>query len=193
MRHVALVLLLAVGGKANAQVPAASWLDQPLSNWNRAGRAVPAAPAAPEPLKAVVSRCRLTTPGGNAAKAVSAAGWIPFRYFGKPLAQGDVEIVGGMTGADGMCRPTGYNVFVFVGGRHAGTLSPKPMTSRLDGASGEVRLALPQIDVQFARYTEKDPLCCPSSRSTVRFRIDRKKAGAVVVPFDKGRSADGQR
>jgi hypothetical protein len=192
MRYIALVLLLAVVGMANVQVPA-SWLDQPLRNWNRAGAAVPAAPAAPEPLKGVVSRCRLTPPGGSAAKAVSAAGWIPFRYFGTPLAQGDVEIVGGMTGADGMCRPTGYNVFVFVGGRHAGTLSPEPMTSRLDGASGEVRLALPQIAVQFARYTEKDPLCCPSSRSTVRFRIDRTKAGAVVVPFDKSPSADAQR
>jgi hypothetical protein len=141
-------------------------------------------------LKAVISRCRLTPPGGNAARAVSAAGWIPFPYFGKPLAQGDVEIVGGMTGADGMCRPSGYNVFVFVGGRYAGTLSPAPMTSRLDGASGDVRLALPQVVVEFARYTEKDPLCCPSSRSTVSFRIDRTKTGVVVVPIDKRRSVD---
>jgi hypothetical protein len=124
---------------------------------------------------------------------VSAAGWIPFQYFGKPFAQGDVEIVGGMTGADGMCRPAGYNVFVFVGGRHAGTLSPGPMTSRLDGASGDVRMPLPEIAVEFARYTEKDPLCCPSSRSTVRFRIDRTKVGVVVVPIDKSRSADSQR
>jgi len=41
--------------------------------------------------------------------------------------------------------------------------------------------------VEFARYTEKDPLCCPSSRSTVRFRIDRTNAGAVVVPIEKSR------
>jgi len=89
-----------------------------------------------------------------------------------------------------MCRPSGYNVFVFVGGRYAGTLSPEPMTSRLDGASGDVRLALPQVVVEFARYTEKDPLCCPSLRSTVSFRIDRTKTGVVVVPIDKRRSVD---
>jgi LppP/LprE lipoprotein len=187
MRFAAPLLLLAVF----AQRPA-SWLDQPLTNWNRAGAAVPAAPAPAEPLKAVISRCRLTPPGGDAARAVSAAGWIPFQYLGKPLAQGDVEIVGGMTGADGMCRPTGYNVFVFVGGRHAGTLAPGPMTSRLDGASGDVRIALPEIIAEFSRYAEKDPLCCPSSRATVRFGVDRTKAGAVLVPIEKNRSADAQ-
>ena len=185
MRSAAPLPLLAVF----AQRPA-SWLDLP---WNRAGAAVPTAPAPAEPLKAVISRCRPTPPGGDAARVVSAAGWIPFQYFGKPFAQGDVEIVGGMTGADGMYRPAGYNVYVFVGGRHAGTLSPGPMTSRLDGASGDVRMPLPEIAVEFARYTEKDPLCCPSSRSTVRFRIDRTKVGVVVVPIDKSRSADSQR
>ena len=188
MRYIALVLLLSVAGKAHAQAPP-GWLDRPLRNWNSAGTMVPAAPPPVEPLKAVISRCRLTPPGGNAARALNARGWIPYQYFGKPLAQGDVQIVGGMTGADGMCRPRGYNVFVFVGGRFAGTLSPAPMTSRLDGASGDVRLALPQIDVEFARYVDTDPLCCPSSRVIVKFRIDRTRASAVVVPFDTSRSA----
>jgi hypothetical protein len=188
---VAPLLLLALI-HAQAQSPAA-WLDQPLMNWNKAGTSVPTGPPSPETLKAVVGRCRLTPPAGAAAQAVGTAGWIPFQYVGKPLTQGDVEIVGGMTGADGMCRPTGYNVFVFVGGRHAGTLSPGPMTSRMDGASGDVRITLPEITVEFARYTATDPLCCPSSRTTVRFRIDRSKAGAVVVPLDKRQSADAQR
>ena len=191
MKYIGLVLLLSVMGMAHAQAPP-GWLDQPLRKWNSAGTAVPATPPPVEPLKAVITLCRLTPPGGGAARALSARGWIPFQYFGKPLAQGDVQIVGGMTGADGMCRPRGYNVFVFVGGRFAGTLSPEPMTSRLDGASGDVRIALPQIDVEFVRYVEKDPLCCPSSRLTVKFRIDRTGAGAVVVPFDKGRAADAQ-
>jgi hypothetical protein len=190
MPLLAVLLLLTL---LQANPPPASWLDQPLINWNKAGSAMPPAPAPSEPLKAVVSRCQLTPPGGAAARAVDAAGWIPFQYLGKPLAQGDVEIVGGMTGADGMCRPTRYNVFVFVGGRHAGTLSPGPMTSRLDGSSGEVTIAPPEITVEFARYTEKDPLCCPSSRATVRFRIDRTKMGAVVVPFDRSRSVDAKR
>jgi hypothetical protein len=160
------------------------WLDQPLANWNKMGATLPAAPAPVESLKTVAARCRLTPPAGGPARAVAAAGWMPFNYFGQPITQDDVEIVGGMTGADGMCRPTGYNVFVFVGGRFAGMLSPALMTSREDGSSGAVRLAPPEITVEFARYTPRDPLCCPSARATVRFRIDRTAAGAVVVPID---------
>ena len=168
---------------ANNQTTAI-WLDRPLTGWNKAGSPVPKAPKPPEPLTTVISRCRLTPPAGDPASAVADAGWIPFNYFGKPIEQGDVAIVGGMTGADGMCRPTGYNVFVFVGRRLAGTLSPVVMTSRQDGSSGEIQLSPPEITVEFARYTKTDPLCCPSSRATVRFRIDRTKAGAVVVPIE---------
>jgi hypothetical protein len=160
------------------------WLDQPLTNWNKAGAPVPAAPAPEEPLKAVASRCRLTPPATGPARTIAAAGWMPFDYFGQPITQDNVEIVGGMTGADGMCRPTRYNVFVFVSGRFAGTLSPALMTSREDGSSGAVRLAPPEITVEFARYAARDPLCCPSARATVRFRIDRTAAGALVVPTD---------
>ena len=160
------------------------WLDQPLANWNKAGAPVPAAPAPEESLTAVASRCRLTPPTTGPARAVAAAGWMPFNYFGQPITQDNVEIVGGMTGADGMCRPTRYNVFVFVAGRFAGTLSPALMTSREDGSSGAVRLAPPEITVEFARYAPRDPLCCPSARATVRFRIDRTAAGAVVAPID---------
>ena len=111
------------------------WLDQPLANWNKARAPVPTAPAPEEPLKAVASRCRLTPPATGPAGAIAAAGWLPFNYFGQPITQDNMEIVGGMTGADGMCRPTQYNVFVFVAGRFAGTLSPALMTSREDGSS----------------------------------------------------------
>jgi hypothetical protein len=159
------------------------WLDRPLANWNKAGGLVPAAPAPEEPLKSVIGRCRLTSLATGPARAVSAAGWIPFNYFGKPIVLDDVEVIGGMTGGDGMCRPTQYNVFVFVGGRFAGTLSPAPMTSREDGSSGEVRIAPAQITVEFARYAARDPLCCPSARTTVRFRIDRTPP-PIVVPLD---------
>jgi hypothetical protein len=94
----------------------------------------------------------------------------------------DVEIVGGMVGADGMCRPVKYNVFVFVASRFAGVLSPTVMTSRLDSASGAVALMADAITAQFARYAPTDPLCCPSSRVVVRYRIDNAP-GPVVVPI----------
>ena len=83
-----------------------------------------------------------------------------------------------------MRRPSLYNLFVFVGGKYAGVLSPAPMTSRLDGSSGAVRLPLPNITAEFARYTASDPLCCPSSRVTVRYRVDRTAAGPVVAPVE---------
>jgi hypothetical protein len=58
------------------------------------------------------------------------------------------------------------------------------MTSSRDGSSGVVRLPLPAVTAEFARFATTDPLCCPSSRMTVRYRIDRTPAGPVVVPVD---------
>lgn len=170
---------------ASAQKTSTSWLDRPLSPWNNAGAAVPKAPAADETNESILSRCRLTPPRSTAAeRAVAAAGWIPFWNSDQQLVRDDIEVVGGMRVADGMCRPALYHLFVFVGGTFAGVLSPTPMTSRLDGSSGAVRLPLPNITAEFARYTTADPLCCPSSRVTVRYRIDRSSAGPVVAPVE---------
>jgi len=170
---------------AAAQSSATSWLDRTLTPWNSAGAPVPAAPAGDETIVSIVSRCRLTPPRSTAAeRAVAAVGWIPFWNFDQQLVRDDVEVIGGMRGADGMCRPGVYNLFVFVGGTFAGVLSPAPMSSRLDGSSGVVRLPLPNITAEFARYTTTDPLCCPSSRVTVRYRIDRTAAGPVVLPVE---------
>jgi hypothetical protein len=175
-------------GSAAAQAPPASWLDRPLANWNKAGEKVPAPPdgqAGGESRAAIVDRCKLTPPHSTAAeRAVEAAGWIPFWNFDQQLVRDDVEVVGGMRGADGMCRPTAYNLFVFVGGRFAGVLSPAPMGSRLDSSSGAVRLPLPNVTVDFARYTTTDPMCCPSAHVRVTYRVERAAAGPVVVPAD---------
>jgi hypothetical protein len=185
---IACAAVLSIGGAAAAQAPPASWLDRPLVNWNKAGDKVPAPPAAPagsESRSAIVSRCRLTPPHSTAAeRAVEAAGWIPFWNFDQQLVRDDVEILGGMGGADGMCRPTDYNLFVFVAGRFAGVLSPTAMGSRLDSSSGAVRLPLPNITADFARYTGTDALCCPSAHVRVTYRIERAAAGPLVVPAE---------
>ena len=166
----------------------AGWLDLPLTNWNQPGGQVPRAPVAQEPQHEtraeLIRRCRLTPPRSTAAeRAIDAAGWIPFRNFNRQLVRRGVEIIDGMTEADGMCRPAEYNLFVFVDGRFAGTLSPTLMTSRDDGASGEARFESRAIVAEFYRYTADDPLCCPSSRVAVRYRIDRTSRGPVVVPL----------
>ena len=162
-----------------------SWLDRPLTDWNKAGSPVPGAPASDETAESIIRRCQLTPPRSTMAeRAIEAAGWIPFWNVEQQLVREDIEIVGGMRGADGMCRPATYNLFVFVGGRFAGVLSPMPMTSRLDSSSGVVRLPLPGVTAEFVRFASTDPLCCPSSRVTVRYRIDRTAAGPVVAPVE---------
>jgi hypothetical protein len=184
MSHISAVLVL-VAVSLQGQSAPVSWLDRPLANWNTAGASLPSPPGGDESKRAVIARCQLTTSPTTAAhKATAAAGWIPFLYFDQSLEREGVEVVGGMAGSDGMCRPTQYNVFVFVDGRFAGTLSPVLMDSRFDGSSGAVRLPLPNVTAEFARYTPSDPMCCPSSRVTVRYRIDRTPAGALVVPVD---------
>jgi hypothetical protein len=183
---VSLMLLFASAAlSAGQNEKSTSWLDRPLAGWNKPAAAMPQPPSVSESKEALIKRCKLTPPATTAAeKAVDAAGWIPFWNVDQQLVRNDVEIVGGMRAADGMCRPAEYNLFVFVGGRLAGALSPTPMTSRLDGSSGAVRLPLPQITAEFSRYTDQDPLCCPSSRVTVTYRIDREAAGPVVVPLE---------
>jgi hypothetical protein len=182
---VASGLLLLTSSVSAGQGTPSSWLDRPLVNWNKAGSPVPAAPGGDEAAGSVIRRCQLTPPRSTTAeRAIDAAGWIPFWNVDQQLVREDVEIIAGMSEADGMCRPSTYNLFVFVGGRFAGMLSPMPMTSRLDSSSGVVRLAPPGISAEFVRFASTDPLCCPSSRVTVRYRIDRTAAGPVVLPVE---------
>jgi hypothetical protein len=185
LRVLAGTALMLIASTAAAQNAPASWLDRPLTAWNKPGDKLPAPPRGQgtiESREAVVSRCRLKPPASTAGeRAVQAAGWIPFWNFDQQLVRDYVEIVGGMRDADGMCRPATYNLFVFVGGQFAGLLSPTHMTSRMDSSSGAVRFLLPSVTAEFSRYTNNDPLCCPSSRVRVTYRIDRPPEGPVVV------------
>jgi hypothetical protein len=142
---------------------------------------LPTAPVPEESHADILSRCRITPPATSAAeRAVATAGWIPFLPGGHRTVREDAEVVGGMSGADGMCRPVAYNLFVFVRGTFAGTLSPVPMMSREDGSSGAVTLTPGGLDVEFARYQSSDPLCCPSGRVQVAYRIDRTEPPSVI-------------
>jgi hypothetical protein len=181
-----IIVVMLLTSAAAAQAPQTMWLDRPLATWNVPGRAMPRAKTHDQTPAEIAKRCGFqpaapTTPG---EREVAAAGWLPFHMFDRRIVQGDVEIIGGLAGADGMCRPDMFNVFVFVAGKLAGTLSPEEMRPRSDGSiGGAVRLAEDgTIAAEFARYTERDPLCCPAARVTVRYRIDRTSPLAVVVP-----------
>jgi hypothetical protein len=185
--QIALTFILLLAGAVSAQAPPASWLDRPLSNWNSPGRAMPRAVPVNGSMAETAKRCAFPaflreTPG---QRALADAGWRPFHLFDREIVQRDVEIIGGLAGADGMCRPLNFNAFVFVNGRLAGTLSPADMNSRTDGSIGVVRLAEDDtIGAEFSRFAETDALCCPTGRVAVRYHIDRTAAAPIVVPLN---------
>ena len=183
IRGVVAAVVLA-SATLSGQAPEQSWLDRALTNWNIPGREMPRAVLDGETVAEITARCKLTVLRTTAGeRAVADAGWVPFHMFDRQLIQRDVEIVGGLAGVDGMCRPFEFNIFVFVGGKLAGTLSPEVMHSRTDGSiGGAIRLSEDDIAAEFARYADADALCCPSGRVTVRYRIDRKALPPVVVP-----------
>ena len=88
----------------------------------------------------------------------------------------------GLSSYDGMCRPLGFQAFVFVDGKLAGTLSPTPMNSRDDGALSRTSFFGPEsLTAAYVRYTDQDPLCCPSALSTATYKIERTPAGPVLT------------
>jgi heat shock protein HslJ len=77
-----------------------------------------------------------------------------------------------LSGFDGMCRPLGFQAFVYWEGRYAGTLSPVPMNSRTDGSLTDIRfMNTAGISADFARYNETDALWCPSRISSVLYNL----------------------
>jgi hypothetical protein len=105
-------------------------------------------------------------------------GWT---LFGPAQVFGETEVLLVASSVDGMCRPLGFQGFVWVDGEIAGTISPALMDSRTDGAAGLVQLrSADRLDVEFARYAPTDPLCCPSRVTAVSYRVQRTPSGPVL-------------
>jgi hypothetical protein len=128
---------------------------------------------------------RCGTPKSASPESLAAlrrARWVPFLHLDQVIARDGIEVVGGMSAATPGCAPEMFNLFVFVGGAYAGTVSPTAMTPSRDGAAGSVRITgTDTITVEFARYTPSDSECCPSSRERVSYRIEKTGAGATLV------------
>ena len=164
-----------------------AWLDAPLAPWNIAGGAIPSAPHGSEYVldeeHCAAARRPVETPEDA---AVVASGWT---LSGTYESGWGIRLVTGRAADGGMCRPEDYQVFIFVEGRFAGTVSPEPMPSRRTGALLEVTFWNgDELLASFARYAPADALCCPSSRTSVQYRVDRTEAGPVVVPVSKSMS-----
>jgi LppP/LprE lipoprotein len=165
---------------ASAMRADGAWLDESFVNWNAPGQTIPTAPAAPS---AMDPRCeRLHRPTETPEdEAVAAAGWT---VFGTYQSGWGVRVVHGLVAHDGMCRPLGYQEFVFVNGVFAGTISPTPMNARTDGAETSTDISAPgeNVQAQFVRYTDADAFCCPSRTSSVAYRINQDGGMPVLVP-----------
>jgi hypothetical protein len=160
------------------------WLDQPLQNWNRAGAALPGGGADAAVITQARARCQLPAPATPGERALTTAGWLALAHLDRQLAQGEIEILAGTTLLDSACTPNEFNLFVFVAGRFAGTLSPIAMSPRADGYAGPVRFVGDAISAEFARYKAGDASCCPSARMTVRYQINSTSGTPAVVPID---------
>ncbi len=162
-----------------------SWLDRPLVNWNRRAGSFLRLPRPPttDGEAAITPRCRqqLRRPASAAERTLARRGWS---LYGIVQTRGTTKVILAMAGVDGMCRPLSFQAFVYSEGRYAGTLSPVAMDSRADGALSNVNLTSPtRITAEFVRYTESDPLCCPSRISTVVYDL---RADEVPMLTPKG-------
>lgn len=181
----AIFALALAGGEAAAQTAASRWLDaKPIANWNQPGMAIPRGPKSEysEDLAECEKRGAeesAKSPPTPETRQVAAAGWLGAAVDRRA---GDTVIVFARNGVDGMCRPMDYQYFVFVKGRFAGTLSPRPMHSRTDGSGWlEEKPRAQRFTADFARYRRDDPLCCPARTSTVTYEVREGPGGPLVV------------
>ncbi len=148
--------------------------------------AIPSSPLTVDSHAALEKRCG--TPKAASSEALAAlrrARWVPFLHLDQAIARNGIEVVGGMTAATPGCEPERFNLFVFVDGTFAGTVSPAVMAPSRDGAAGAVRItSADTLTVEFARYLPNDTECCPSSRERVSYRIEKRGAGPTLVKTD---------
>ena len=172
---IVLPLLLASPARAQDE----TWLDGDLVSWNTPGMVIPAAPTIDGNLD---PRCvERERPAETAEdEALVAEGWRLFLPYQRGWG---VTLISGLASYDGMCRPMGYQSFVFVDGVFAGTISPEPMDSRTTGAATDVNLwYADQVSAEYLRYAPDDPLCCASSTDSVQFTIEETPGGPVLNP-----------
>lgn len=185
-RVASLAIVIAACGPVTglSQVTVASWLDEPQpASWNTPRPPIPAAP----PVQGVVDpRCRelARPPQAEEDKRLRDQGWDLVGAF---HGGWEILVIRGTAGYDGMCRPRQFQDFVFVRGTFAGTLSPRAMDSRTDGALARVSLQSGQrLIAEYDRYAATDPLCCPSGTTSVVFDI--ASAGPALRPVSTSTS-----
>lgn len=176
----AVLISLMLCSAASAQT-SKIWLDQPLTNWNRPEGNLPSLPSPLARERPTDNRCaaQIRPPASPAETALVRRGW---RLYGATQSYGLTTVVTALSGFDGMCRPLGFQAFVYWEGRYAGTLSPTLMNSRTDGAMVALRLVSEtNFVLDFARYAATDPLCCPSKLASVSYALVRDDVPSLTA------------
>jgi hypothetical protein len=145
--------------------------------------AVPASSLSADAHAALEKRCGIPKSASpESIAALRRSRWVPFLHLDQAISRSGIEVVGGMTAATAGCVPESFNLFVFVDGSFAGTVSRVAMSPSRDGAAGAVRITGPDtLTVEFARYLPGDAECCPSSRERASYRIEKTGAGPTLV------------
>jgi hypothetical protein len=163
---------------------ALSWLGEirgTATNWNLQGALI-RSPSAPGTIDQV---CSATARSAQTPEEYELAGAGWFLESGPSQRVGNIVLVSAMSGSGGMCRGSGHQTFVFVGGRLAGTLSPEPWEPRSDGAQTSVRILNgATLEADFDRYGGADPMCCPSRVTTVHYQIVNVGATPLVLALE---------
>ena len=125
MRRVIPISAVLLTAAATLSAQTGAWLGQPMTAWNQPAAAVPASGiGAVRRRRSNAAAARPPRGAAVSSDALRRARWVTFRHLDQSLEKGDVEVIGGMTGATPGCEPTLFNLFVFAGGRFAGTVSP---------------------------------------------------------------------
>lgn len=165
MTALALALVAVAAGAAPGD---ASWLDKLEKNWNQAGAKLPKAPAGHGDAPSARCDSSVRPPTSEEDRAVALEGWS---LLGPAYVYDRTRAFLAMSSVDGMCRPLGYQGFVFVDGKFAGTLAPEPMDSGKDGALDEIRL---QAGEAFAARFRR--------HGRLNYVIETTPKGPLVVP-----------
>jgi hypothetical protein len=181
VRRSLLVALLSVGvliaGAPELARAQSHWLDAPVAGWNRVGAELPRAPAPRPGAPTCVGSRPADTPEDA---ALMALGWTLHEGY---QAGWGLRVIWATSDYNDVCRPLGYQAFVFADGVFAGTVSPVLMDFQTDGSARTALLRGGDLLVTFARYAPADAPCCPSRPSVyVGYRIVRGPGGPLLEP-----------
>lgn len=96
--------------------------------------------------------------------------------------RGDTRAIEAALGYDGQCRPSPFQIYIFRDGSQIGTASSSAMLARTDGSITSFKLLdARHVQIEVARYTAQDPLCCASSHEQRVLELKQRSDGSWYI------------